>query len=129
MLLGGLPIPADATDVALAGVFPGKALMVINAGAPRTTVVGATTPEGVKVIAVDSEGALVEVDGRRQRLFVGQQAVHVSGGAGKSPMAVIHSDSRGQFNVVGSIDRDFHRNRSAFPDTVGKCTPCLPEVE
>lgn len=35
-VLGALAsAPATATDVALAGVFPGKALIVVNGGAPR----------------------------------------------------------------------------------------------
>lgn len=94
-----------ATEVALAGVFPGKALLVINNGAPRSAGVGSTTAEGVRVIAVDGQGATLEFDGRRHRLVVGEHAVSVATPAGAgSPSIVIHGDSRGHFNVVGAVN-------------------------
>ncbi len=97
--------PVLATEVALAGVFPGKALVVINNGAPRTMGVGNTSAEGVRVIAVDGQGALLEFDGRRHRLVVGEHAVSVATPTGGgSPFIVIHGDSRGHFNVVGAVN-------------------------
>ncbi|MBS0354159.1 MAG: TIGR02281 family clan AA aspartic protease [Proteobacteria bacterium] len=98
-----LAIPADATEVALAGVFPGKALVVVNGGSPRALSVGATTQEGVRVIAVDADGAVVEVDGHRQRLIVGQQALNL-GGDGRRAAVTVQADSRGQFHVPGSVN-------------------------
>ncbi|MBS0370365.1 MAG: TIGR02281 family clan AA aspartic protease [Proteobacteria bacterium] len=103
VFLACLVIPAEATEVALAGVFPGKVLVVINGGSPRALPVGATTQEGVRVIAVDSDGAVVEVDGRRQRLIVGQQALNL-GGDGRRVSVTVQADSRGQFHVPGSIN-------------------------
>lgn len=96
--------PALATEVALAGVFPGKALLVINNGAPRSAGVGSTT-EGVRVLAVDGQGATLEFDGRRHRLVVGEHAVSVATPAGAgAPSLVIHGDSRGHFNVAGAVN-------------------------
>jgi aspartyl protease family protein len=99
-------MPAQATEVALAGVFPGKALMVINGGAPRSAAVGTTTPEGVRILAVDAESATVDFDGRRHKLLVGQQALHVTGrgDAGGASTVSILADSGGQFNAAGSIN-------------------------
>jgi aspartyl protease family protein len=101
-----LGMHAEATEVALAGVFPGKALVVINGAAPRTAAVGTTTPEGVRIHAVDAESATVDFDGRRHRLFVGQQALNVSssGKAGGSHTVSIQADSGGHFNASGSIN-------------------------
>ena len=84
-------VPAEATDVALAGVFPGKALIVVNGGAPRSVGVGTNSPDGVRVISVDSDGATLEFDGGRHRLVIGQRAVHVSGAGavGRAPSVVI----------------------------------------
>lgn len=99
-------LPAAATDVALAGVFPGKALIVVNGGAPRAVGIGTTTPDGVRVINVDADGAMLEFDGGRHRLVIGQRAVHVSGGGAgaRAPTVVIQADSRGQFHTMGSIN-------------------------
>ncbi|MDD2991353.1 MAG: TIGR02281 family clan AA aspartic protease [Zoogloea sp.] len=97
--------PVQATEVALAGIFPGKALLVINNGAPRSAGVGSTTAEGVRVIAVDGQGATLEFDGRRHRLVVGEHAVSVATPAGAgAPLLVIQGDSRGHFNVAGAVN-------------------------
>lgn len=97
---------ATATDVVLAGVFPGKAVLVINGHNPRAFATGVTSPEGVRVVSVDGESATVEYDGGRHRLIVGQQAVSIgnqsSGGSGRT--VVIPVDSRGHFYTSGSIN-------------------------
>ena len=106
VVMACLGMPAQATEVALAGVFPGKALMVINGGAPRSAAVGTTTPEGVRILAVDAESATVDFDGRRHKLLVGQQALNVTGrgDSGGESTVSIHADSGGQFNAAGSIN-------------------------
>lgn len=80
--------------------------MVINGGAPRSAAVGTTTPEGVRILAVDAESATVDFDGRRHKLLVGQQALHVTGrgDSGGASTVSIHADSGGQFNAAGSIN-------------------------
>src|SRR5512143_3193461 len=75
LMLAAAASVAHATDVSVAGIFPGKAVLVINGGAPRTIAVGAKSAEGVKLIAVDDAAATLEFDGRRQRLTVGEYAV------------------------------------------------------
>src|SRR3954447_9238845 len=62
---------ASATDVNVIGLFPGKAVVVINRGAPRTLSVGDTVGE-VKLLSSDSKGAVLEVDGKRETLQMGQ---------------------------------------------------------
>jgi aspartyl protease family protein len=63
---------AHGTDVNVIGLFPGKAVVVINRGAPRTLSVGDKTPEGVRLVSVDARGAVIEIDGVRQSLEMGQ---------------------------------------------------------
>ena len=94
---------AWAADVALAGLFPGKALLVVNGGAPRLVAPGAQTPEGVKVLGVDADGATVLVDGQRQRLVLGQQSVRVEGSSATTSINLV-ADSRGQFHAPGSVN-------------------------
>jgi len=87
----------------LAGVFPGKALLTIDGGAARTVAVGARTGEGVRVLAVDSDSATIEADGRRRVLRVGQNvASQSSGQAGAT--AVLTGDAGGHFVTTGSIN-------------------------
>ncbi|MBL8459345.1 TIGR02281 family clan AA aspartic protease [Zoogloea sp.] len=95
---------AQATEVALAGVFPGKALLVINHGVPRSAGIGSVI-DGVRVLSVDGESATLEFDGRRHRLVIGEQAVSVAAPAGGgAPSMIIHADSRGHFNVTGAVN-------------------------
>lgn len=56
--------PVVEVDVGLAGLFPGKALLTINGGAPRIVPVGVKTDEGVKVLSIDGGTATLEVDGK-----------------------------------------------------------------
>lgn len=94
---------AGATDVALAGLLPGRAVLVVNGGNPRTLSVGGRTAEGVKLVAVESGVAVVEIDGKKQRLVLGEHAVS-SGGSGGGSSVTLTGDSRGQFFASGSIN-------------------------
>ena len=89
-------LPARATDVNVIGLFSTKAVVVINRGSPKTLSVGDTTPEGVKLIAVDRNGATLEIDGKRQTLEMGQHfATAPSAGGGNR--VKLAPDSRGHF--------------------------------
>lgn len=103
-VLSGLSTPLHATEVALAGVFPGKALLVINGGAPRAVAAGSATPEGVRVVSVDAESAVADFDGQRHRLFVGQQTVSIGRDKGGSPQVTIEADGRGMFRSGGKVN-------------------------
>ncbi|MDK9724464.1 MAG: retroviral-like aspartic protease family protein [Sterolibacteriaceae bacterium MAG5] len=94
---------AGAADVALAGLLPGRAVVVVNGGNPRTLSVGGKTPEGVKLLAVEDGAALFEIDGKKERLVLGAHAVS-SGGAGGGSSVTLTADSRGQFFTLGSVN-------------------------
>ncbi len=95
--------PAQAVDVGLAGVFPGKALLTIDGGAPRTVAVGTKTDEGVKVLSVDSDTATIEADGKKRMLRVGQNIGSQSSGEGGAK-ATLTADGSGHFVTSGSIN-------------------------
>ena len=61
-----------ATSVTVVGLFPGKAVVVINGQAPRTLSVGDKTAEGVTLLATTADTATVAIDGKRHQLDVGQ---------------------------------------------------------
>jgi aspartyl protease family protein len=94
---------AHATDVNVIGLFPGKVVVVIDRGAPRTLAVGEKTAEGVRVISVDGKGAVLEVDGKRETLEMGQ---HFESAAlsGSRTSVTLAGDSRGQFITSGMVN-------------------------
>jgi aspartyl protease family protein len=96
-------VSAQAVDVGLAGVFPGKALLTINGGPPRIVAVGSTTAEGVSVLAVDGETATIEADGRKRRLRVGDNVASPAATA-SGAQATLTADARGHFLTTGSIN-------------------------
>jgi aspartyl protease family protein len=93
----------QAADVGLAGLFPGKALLTINGGAPRTVAVGVATDEGVKVLSIDGETATIEIDGKKRILRVGQNVAVQSSGKGPAT-AILTADGRGHFLTSGNIN-------------------------
>lgn len=96
-------LPVAAADVALAGLLPGRAVVVVNGGNPRTLSVGGKTPEGVKLLAIEDGAAVFEVDGKQERLALGAHAVS-SGGAGGGSSVTLTADARGQFFTQGSVN-------------------------
>ncbi len=94
---------AQGADVGLAGLFPGKALLTINGGPPRIVNVGATSEEGVKVLAIEGETATLEVDGKKRVLRVGQNVAAQPSGSG-AQLAVMTADSAGHFMTTGTIN-------------------------
>lgn len=100
-----LALPAWALDVSLAGVFGGKAVLVIDGGAPRTLAVGARSPEGVKLLSVEGDRAWVEIEGRRTPLRIGEN-VAFSRSTDTASTSVIHlnADSQGHFSADGAIN-------------------------
>ena len=95
--------PAPAVEVNVIGLFPGKAVVVIDRGSPRTLSVGQRTPEGVLLVSVDSTAAVVEVDGRRERLEMGQH-FETAAQTGSRNATTMAADERGHFVVNGAIN-------------------------
>jgi aspartyl protease family protein len=95
--------PACATDVNVIGLFSGKAVVVIDRGAPRTLVVGQRTPEGVVLLSADSRSATFEIDGRRETLEMGRHFESAAQTAAATQV-ILPPDSRGHFVTQGSIN-------------------------
>ncbi len=92
-----------ATEVGVAGVFPGKALLVVNGGAPRAVAVGDRTAEGVRVLAIDGETVTLEVDGQKRTQRVGQNVVSQKGGDDRQ-QATLVADGRGHYFASGMVN-------------------------
>lgn len=94
---------ALATDVEISGLFNGKAMISINKGSPRIISVGQVSPEGVKLISANSNGAVLEIDGKKQSLNLGQ-SISTAQSSGTRPSIKLEADSGGHFLAYGSIN-------------------------
>jgi aspartyl protease family protein len=96
---------AQAQSVALAGMLGSKALLVVNGTNPKTVAAG-ETHEGVKVISTSGDTAVVEQDGKRSTLRVGEAPVHMgaSKSGGKGGKIVLTAGSGGHFMTAGQIN-------------------------
>ena len=97
---------ANAADININGVVGNKALVVIDGGKPRWINSGETTAEGIKLIGVSGQSAVVEFGGKRQTLTMGQNERLSGGGAsGAGNQSVTLSAGRGgHFVAEGSIN-------------------------
>lgn len=93
---------AQAADVALVGLLPGKALVVVDGGRRQTLAVGAKTAEGIKLVAIESGAAVFEIEGKSRRIQIGQHVV--SAPSAERPALTLTADPRGHYVVDGSIN-------------------------
>jgi len=103
MVVGASPAAAEVPDVVVAGTFPGKALLMIDGGPPRTVAVGKRTLEGVRVLAVEGDAVTFEVDGQRQTLRPGDRVARTAAGRGGGEV-VLSADQGGHFRTEGRIN-------------------------
>ena len=91
-----------ALDVGLAGIMGSKAMLMINGGEPKVVAVGQSV-DGVRLISVAGDQVMVEIDGKKRPLRVGQHAVGTvsADGSGK---VILTADSRGHFMTMGMIN-------------------------
>ncbi len=104
-LLWLIALPAPATEVNVVGLFNGKAMVSVDGGKPRMLSVGQSAAQGVKLLSADSREAVLEIDGKRKTLGMGQSLSYASssGGGGKQSVSLI-ADGRGHFFAPGSIN-------------------------
>ena len=99
MFISGL---LHAADVSVVGLFPGKAVLVIDNAAPKTYSVGAKIAEDIKLVAVSSSTATVEANGKRQTIAIGE---HFNRGTSSGPAKVtLQADGAGHFTTSGQIN-------------------------
>jgi len=101
--LGIASVAAAETQVNVVGLFNGKAVLIINHGAPRTLSIGQTSGD-VKLIEASSSKAVIEIEGKRKELGMGQAAT-VAGAAGAAPGSItLYADSAGHYFTEGQIN-------------------------
>lgn len=126
LLLGCLffsaAVPA-VEKVRVMALFADKAMLQID-GKQRLLNAGQKSPEGVLLVSADANGAVIEVDGKRDRYGLGSQ---VGGHFAQRQMAEVKiwADNRGSYNTMGSING---RMVDMLVDT-GATTIAMSEVE
>ncbi len=94
---------AQAQTVSMSGSLGDKALLVID-GTPRTVAAGSTV-QGVKLIRVSNNQALVEIAGQRRTLTLdGQVRISAADSPGAGTTIVLSADGGGHFWANGTIN-------------------------
>ncbi|MDO8283536.1 MAG: TIGR02281 family clan AA aspartic protease [Rhodoferax sp.] len=97
---------AMAQTVGLSGMLGGKALVIVDGGAPKTVAVG-DTYKGVKIVSTQGDQAVVEIAGKQHTLRVGDAPASVGSGAGKGASGnriVLTAGGGGHFFTLGQIN-------------------------
>ncbi len=102
-----LALPAFGQQVALSGVAGGKALVNIDGAAPRFMSPG-QTQQGVKLLSLQGEAAVFDINGQRLTLQVGDAPVSLgrssAGQDSGSQRIVLTADAQGHFLPPGQIN-------------------------
>jgi len=103
-ILLGCAAAASAQTVSMGGSLGNNALLVID-GKPKTVAVGATV-DGVRLVNVNSNEAVVEVKGKRVTVRLGDAQVNLGGKAaeGSGKQIVLIAQGGGHFYAPGTIN-------------------------
>jgi aspartyl protease family protein len=93
---------AAQADVSVVGVLKEKALLSVNGGPGKVYPVGATLPDGSKLVAVSGNGVTLEENGKRYGVQLGQFANGAP--AMTAPNLVFYADPAGHYVVPGEIN-------------------------
>lgn len=125
LLLAAATPPAAALEVSLIGVVPGKAaVLAIDGGNPKLVKIG-TRWQGVRVISVDKQHAVVEIEGAERRLPLGQHYRSGTAVPTDRQKVVLAADPRGHFVVDGAVNG----GRVRFILDTGATVVALPGVD
>ncbi|MEJ8834953.1 retropepsin-like aspartic protease family protein [Ramlibacter sp. AN1133] len=94
-----------AQSVTLQGMLGNKALLIVDGSAPKSVAPG-ESHKGVKVVSTLGDQAVVEINGQRHTLRVGDAPASVGGGAGptRGSKIVLTAGSGGHFLASGAIN-------------------------
>ncbi len=95
-----------AQTVGLSGMLGGKALIIVDGAAPKTVAPGDSF-RGVKVVSTQGDQAVVEINGTRHTLRVGNAPASVGGNGGDGAggtKVVLTAGSGGHFFTQGQIN-------------------------
>jgi len=97
-------IADDNLQVNVVALFTGKAVVIVNKGKPQTLAVGQKSIEGIKLISANSNKALLEIDGKRKELGMGQAATVAGTNLPEGGSAILYADTAGHHFTEGLIN-------------------------
>ena len=97
------PAAGATPAVALSGILGSKALLVVNGTAPRVLAAG-EHHQGVTVVSVGREDAVIDVGGARHTVRLGEAPVSVGERGGSVQRALLAGDGQGHFAGTGQIN-------------------------
>ncbi len=95
---------AHAADINLIGIFGAKATLMIDGGKPRTLSAGESTPEKIKLLSIATDSAVIEIDGQRQTIHMGNQRIAAARVNNAAQRVVLMGDSKGHYITSASIN-------------------------
>ena len=103
LLFGGSVVSAQS--LSLVGMLGNKALLVVNGAAPKTIATG-DAHEGVKVVSISGDQAVMEQGGKRFTLRIGDAPVNMGAAksSGKGTQIILTAGSGGHFMTAGQIN-------------------------
>jgi aspartyl protease family protein len=90
-----MSVSTQAAEIGVVGLFNGRALLVVDGAPPKIYAVGENVGNA-RLIAADSDGATIEVKGKRKILRMGDH-VYRTAASDSGSKVTLKSDSRGQF--------------------------------
>jgi len=101
-----LAFPAGAQDlqIEIAGLSEGKAVVVTAGGRPKVYRDGDILPGGAKLLKATPEGALFELDGKRQTLKIGNHVSAAPTTRTGAQRVNLTADANGHFETIGTIE-------------------------
>jgi len=102
LLLGCFSVSALAQDVGLAGLMGSKAMLIVNGGEPQAVAIGQSM-DGVKLLSIQGDQAVVEVGGKKRPLRVGQHAIGAPAADGSGKITMM-ADGQGHFFTTGTVN-------------------------
>lgn len=91
-----------AADIDVIGLFPGKAVLVIDGGSPKTYSVGNTVTGNVKLVSVNESAATFEDNGKRRTIDIGGYVNHSSPNG--PAQVTLQSNGQGHYITQGQIN-------------------------
>lgn len=92
-----------AVDISVIGLFPNKAVVVVDNSPPKVYSVGDTVRPGIRLVASDNNGATFDLNGKHHTIPVGPHLAHAGASPG-SGKVVLRADSRGHYSTTAQIN-------------------------
>lgn len=93
---------AQAADISVVGLFPNKAVLVVDGKSPKTYSVGNTVADGMKLISVNDSAATFDANGKRQTIRIGEHVNRTSSSGTAS--VTLQPSSGGHYMADGQIN-------------------------